>query len=66
MKDFNNDWLLRSYGVLAYKKRNIAPLTKKVIRYAMIKGWAERKHPELKPWYCKPDPTLVNLMYEFD
>lgn len=52
--------LLKSEGKL------VTPLTNKEIRYAMIKGKNEKKHPELKPWYCQPDPSMVNIIYEFN
>lgn len=39
-------------------------LTDKEIRYAMIKGWIERKYPERRPDYCKPDLSMVLLADE--
>jgi hypothetical protein len=41
--------------------------TKKEIRYAMIKGKAEKKKPELKPPFCIPlnERQLTNYYIEY-
>lgn len=43
----------------------IAPIipTKKSTRYAMIRGWVERKYPDRRPPTCRPltDAQIENI-----